>query len=353
MNAIRSHYLIRRTCLLLVFVMLSSLLPMGLITGAYAQGRKTVLVFPLQNSAENSPVELGRRATSALTMAVSDVPQFDALQFSTTSPSVRRAVSEGRVRQVDVDEGSGDLATSLVIGAALQVDYIVTGSVQSFNINDAGAVEVLLSGQMYDVARNINPATGEPIAEPQVLKAFGVSGASTTRVRPGVSEDSAIQEAVRDAAAKAAATLSGRADVVEIAAKKREGGNYKWVLFALLLGALALGVNNGNGSAAPSASADAFPPRNVVLEENQSAINVSWSPPTGTTLTLARYFIERAIDGAPFQRIDQNSVPASATFFNDFGTIAGRHTYQYRIQAFYTNNTVSPFAVSGALTVTR
>jgi hypothetical protein len=353
MNAIRSHYLIRRTCLALVFVMLTSLLPMGLLSSACAQERKTVLVFPLQNSAENAPLELGRRATSALTMAISDMPAFDAIQFSTTSPSVRRAVSEGRVRQVDVEEGAGDLATSLVIGAALQVDYVVTGAVQSFTRSDSGAIELLLSGQMYDIASNINPATGEPIAEPQALKAFGVSGASVTRVREGVSEDSAIQEAVRDAAAKAAATLSGRADVVAIAAKKREGGNYKWVLFALLLGALALGVNNGNGSPAPSASADALPPRNIVLEENQSAISISWSPPTGTTLTLARYFIERAIDGGPFQRIDQNTVGASATFFNDYGTIAGRHTYQYRMQAFYTNNTVSPYAVSGALTVTR
>ena len=203
MNAIRSHHISRRICLALVFVMLASVMPVGLI-GAFAGPQaKTVLIFPLQKAAENAPADAGQRATGALTMAVGDSPGLDAIQFSTTSPMVRRAVSEGRIRQVDVEEGDRDLATALVIGAALQIDYVVVSAVQSFTRKDAPpSVEVILAGQMYEVAPNINPATGEPVAEPKVFKAFGVSGASTVRSRRGMDEGAMLQEALRSAAGK-------------------------------------------------------------------------------------------------------------------------------------------------------
>lgn len=349
MNAIRSHYISRRVCWALIVVMLSSFMPLGMM--AFAQTTKTVLVFPLQNSAENAPRDLAQRATSALGLAISDTPGMDAIQFSSTSPSVRRAVSEGRVREVDIEEGANDLATALVIGAALQVDYIVRGGVQSFTRKDApGGVEIIISGQMYEVAPNINPATAEPIAEPKVAKAFGVSGASTTRARQGMNDSPLITEALRDAAAKASAALSGRAEVKDIStAKKSKSGGYKWVLFALLIGAVALAVNNGNGSADPGPGTDNLPPTNVVLQQNQGAINVTWRAPTGTTLTVLRYQLERADNGGAFNRIA--TIEASAgTFYNDYGVDNG-NTYQYRLRAVYTNNTVSAYAYSGALTL--
>ena len=353
MNAIRSHYISRRVCWALVLVMLSSFMPIGL-AGAFAQGTKTALLFPLQNSAENAPSDLGARATSALSLALADVPGFDSIQFSTTSPSVRRAVSEGRVRQVDVEEGSGDIATALVIGAALQVDYIVVGGIQSFTRKEAPAgIEVILSGQMYEVTPNINPATGEPIAEPKVFKAFGVSGASSARARQTANEDPMVREAVRDAATKAAAALSGRAQATDLAARKSANGGYKWVLFALLIGAVALAVNNGNGSAATGPVGAALPPTDLRTKESQGSITLSWREPTGTTLTVLRYQVERAIDGAAFQKIDSGAVGAGTTFFNDFGTLTGEHTYQYRIRTVYTSSQVSVYANTSALIVTR
>lgn len=354
MNAIRSHYLSRRLCLALALMMLSSLMPLGLVS-ALAQETKTALVFPLQNAAENAPADIAQRATGALTMAVSDTPGFDAIQFSTTSPSVRRAVSEWRVRQVDVEESDRDIATALVVGAALQVDYIIVGSVQSLTRKQAPAtgVDIILSGQMYEVAPNINPATGEPIAEPKVFKAFGVSGTSAARARLGGDEGPMISEALRDAASKAAAALSGRTGVVEIAAAhKGKNGNYKWVLFLLLVGVLALGVNNGSGSNTTNPTAQALPPTNVTLEETESGVRVSWAEPTGTTLTVLRYQVERSIDSGPFQRIDPGNLSAGTTSFNDFDVTNGRHVYQYRIRAVYTSGAVSPYALSAALVAT-
>ncbi|MEI6500037.1 MAG: hypothetical protein WCP21_03310, partial [Armatimonadota bacterium] len=88
-------------------------------------------------------------------------------------------------------------------------------------------------------------------------------------------------------------------------------------------------------------------------EENQGAITLTWLEPTGTTLTVLRYQIDRAIDGAAFQRVGSGILPAGTTSYNDYDTSSGRHTYQYRLRAVYTNNTVSPYAVSGAIIVTR
>jgi len=245
-------------------------------------------------------------------------------------------------------------ATSLVIGAALQVDYVITGSVQSFTRKDTGIIEIILSGQMYEVASNINPATGEPCAEPKVFRAFGVSGASCSRASQACYEGPMVGEAVRDAAAKAAAVLSGCTPVVDISSgRKSVSSGYKWVLFALLLGAVALAVNNGNGNASGGSTGAALPPTDLRTEESQGAIILTWRAPTGTTLTLLRYQIERSVDGSAFQRIGSGAVGASATSFNDFNTLVGRHTYQYRIRAVYTSNQVSPYAISGAIIVTR
>lgn len=355
MNAIRSHHISRRVCLLLVWIMATSLVPFG-ITGAFAQqpAGKTVLVFPLTNAAEGAPSDIGARATGLLTTALIDVEGLDAMQFSPNSPTVRRAISEGRVRQVDVEEDAGrDLAAALMIGNALRVDYIVLGSIQSFTRKDAPAsVEVILAGQMYDVAANINPATQEPNAEPKVFRAFGVSGTSTPRAAV-TDERPLVQEALRDAASKVAQTLSGKPQVAGVTHKKETAGAYKWVLLALLVGGLAMAANNGNGGA-NQPGPEAVPPTNVVLSANaEGGLNLTWQEPTGTTLTVLRYVIDRSVDGGAFTRVDQGSVLRGSTFFNDYNTLNGTHVYQYRIKAVYTQGPVSAYVLSGAFGFTK
>lgn len=318
---------------------------------AFAQDQKTVLVFPVAVAAEGVPSEAGQRALGALTMAIDDTPGMDALQFSPTSPSVRRAVGEGRIRQVDVEEGTADLATALSIGHALDADYIVTSTIQSFTRkSDPVSVELILAGQMYDVAANLNPTTDEPIAEPKVLRAFGVSGASTPRARYTGSEAVLVQEAIRNATSKAAATLSGRADVVEIAKAKKSGSKgYKYVLLGALLVGLLVAVNSGNSGGDTGINPNALPVTNVRVQDLDGTIRLSWQEPTGTTLTVQRYRIERAVNGGSFTRIDLGSVGAGRTFLNDDNLLTGTNTYQYRIFVIYTSGAVSPAAISAAI----
>jgi hypothetical protein len=355
MNVIRKHRHMRRLSLALVVIMVLSLAPLGLGT-AFAEGTsRSVLVFALGNAAENAPGEIGEQAATALSLAIGDVAGMEGVQFSSTSPSVRRAVSEGRVRQVDVDVRERDLGTALIMGRALKADYILVGNVQSMVKKDNPvAVEVILAGQMYDVAANLNPDTGEPVAEPKVSKAFGVSGASASRARYTGSDGTLIREALRDAAAKAAQALSGRpVESAEAKAGKKVSSGYKWVLLGLLVAGLALAVNNSGSKANTGTSAQAFPPRNVVLEEQDSQVRLTWTEPTGTTLTLLRYQIERSVDGNTFARVDPGTLGAGTSSFIDFNTLSGRHVYQYRIRAFYTSGDQSAWAISGALVVTR
>ena len=348
MKAIRSHHLCRSTSLALALLMFGGLLAPGL--GAWAAApAQTILVFPVANAAENAPLDIGDRATGALTIALDDVPGMDAMQFSPIAPSVRRAISEGRIRQVDVDEGARDVPSVLSMAAALHADLVVLASVQSYTKKDAPpSVEVILAGQMYAVAPNINPVTGEAIAEPKVQKAFGVSGVTPARGKFSGNEAAMAQEALRDAAYKAAQTLAGRTDVASITSRHKKGSDaYKWVLLALLLGGLAVAVNSGGGGdTAPPPTAP--PPTNPFITAFPTSLRVSWSAPSQTP---AYYQVQRAVDGSAFSFFDGSSnVPNTETEKYDFNPLASppSHIYQYRIRAVYGGSTFSVYVPTGA-----
>jgi len=355
MNAIRSHRYARRLSMSLAMLMVLSFAAMAAGPLAAQPANKLVLVFPLSNAADNGPAKLGEQAASALTLAVSDVPGLEAIQFSSTSPSVRRAIAEGRVRQVDVDQADLSLGTSLVIATSMGADYIITGAVQSLVRKDEPvSYEAIVSGQMYDVNANLDQSTREPVSEPKVYRAFGVSGVSTPRAHYTGSEGPLVREALRDASMKAAQTLAGRpADNSGAATPtKKSSSSYKWVLLGALLVGLALAVNN-SGDDDGGTSPDAYPPSGVTLEDQDGNVRISWTEPTGSTLTLLRYQIERALDGSGFARIDPGTLGSGTTFYNDYQMISGSHTYVYRIRAVYTQGGASAWAMSGPLRVTN
>ena len=352
MNALRNHRLSRRISVMLAMIMVLSLFPAGIFAD---NEQYTVLVFPFIVDAENAPRDLESRMTTALCLALSDMPGFNTMQFLPSSPSVRRAISEGRIRQVDVEEGAEDLGNALVIGSALKVDYIVIAEIASYTKReDPTSVEMVVSGQMFDVAASVNPDTGEPVGDGKVARAFGVSGNSIPRAHYTGRDSVLIDEAVRDAARKAALALAGKAgEIPAHTAEVRSPKSWKWVVLALVVGGLAVAVSSSGGSKAPTTTPDSLPPQNLRLEEQDGSVAVTWEEPTGTVLTVLRYEIMRAVDGGSFSRIDQGTLGPGSTFFNDFNTLAGRHTYQYRVRTLYTNGTSSPYVHSGAIIVTR
>lgn len=348
MKTIRTHHLTRKLCLVLIAVMTLSLAPMGL--GLAQTPAKTVLVFPLANAIEGAPASLGDTAANAIALAIGDLPGMEATPFLSTSPSVRRAVSEGRVREVDVEEANRDLGTCLMIGNALRADYVVIGNVQSLVQREGPVgVDVIVSGQMYDVQSNLSPDSGEAVPEPKVFRAFGVSGSSVGRARYTGSNDTLVLEALRDAAGKAAQAISGRVVETGTPSSKRVSSGYKWVILALLVGGLMLAVNGSGGGSEKAPAADAYPPTGLTLEIQDAALALSWQEPTGTTLTVLRYQVWRSVDGGSFARVDPGNLGAGSTSYTDYNTVSGDHTYQYRVRVIYTSGDTSPYATSGAV----
>ena len=353
MHAIRKRGISRTISFLVAFCMLTSLIPISFASAAET-GTRSVLIFPVLDESESGNTGIDYKATASLQMAVDAQAEFAASRFSPHSALVIRAVSEGRLRQVDVEAGeTASASLALFIGSVLGMDYVVISSVQSFDIEEEPRqVKIILSGQAYEVKGNVDEATGEVVEEPTVYRAFGVSGNSQARAHYTGSDSPLIAEAIRDAAYKAARTLAGIPVEYQPAAKGKSKA-WRWLLYALAVTVLIIAVNNSTSSDAPAGVAEqAKPVTNLYLTELQTNIRLTWNPPTGTTLTRLKYQIWRSVDGGGFSLLSDNVGPAE-TQYTDTSTLPGRHIYQYRVRVMYTNSETSQYTHSGSLAFTR
>ena len=251
MTAIKSYRYTRLLSPLLAVATMLPLTHLGIVTAsAQPERAKTMLLFPAADDA-NSPVpDLSRRVTNAMQIAIADTPGFECAEFSTTSPMVRRAIAEGRVRAVDADQMRFGVNEALRIGHALQVDGIVLAYIQSYRVTkEPRKIEIILSGQSYAMAKNWDKDTDDPIAAPVVERAYGVVGVSSVHKNYKGSEYPLMREAVEDAAYKAAESLAGK-NVAGIPAGPSSGrGNSgsSWALGILLVGLLAVAVGGSAG----------------------------------------------------------------------------------------------------------
>jgi|LSQX01.3.fsa_nt_gb hypothetical protein len=353
MYEIRRRSNARTISLAVVFCMVSSLIPIGIVS-AQTEPATSVLVFPILDESESGYEDLGPRASSAMEIALNAQPGYAANKFTRHSALVQRAVAEGRIRQVDVeaaDTASRDMA--LFLGHELGFATILIASVQSFEIDrETQQANVILSGQLYSVKDNVDEATGIAVDEPTVLRAFGVKGSSTPRADYTGADNPLISEALRDAARKAALSLAGLPQD-QVAAEKKDGKNLRWAIYALAVAALIVGVNNAGSSPPKAGPADQVKPvTNVLLQTLQTNLRVSWNEPTGTALQVLRYEVSRNVDGGSFSVISSNLSPGS-TQYTDIDTLSGRHVYQYRVRVLYANGQASGYTYSGAIAFTR
>lgn len=328
------------------------MIPIGIVSAAEGQ-TASVLVFPVLDETDAKVAGLATKATTALEMAIDAQDKFSATKFSPHSPLVNRAVTEGRLRQVDVEAGeAADRDLALFIGNVLKFDYVVIGVVQGYEVqNDPHQVKIILSGQAYAVKDNIDEATDEVQAAPTVFKAFGVSGVSSARAGYTGSDTPLMAEAIRACAYKAAQTLAGEA-ADYVAPQKSKSKAWKWILYGLAVGLLVIGVNNSSSSDTPAGPAEeALPITNLRLATNQTNIVLSWNAPTATTLTILRYEVARQIDNGGFSVLPV--VGPGEVSYSDSNTLTGTHTYQYRVRVLYTNSSASEYTYSGNLLFTR
>lgn len=340
MTAIRSSKLVGPLSIVLTAMMLMLTVPTSLMSQAHAQAqKKMLLLYPVLDRTDAGYEELGDWATGYLAMALDGVEEFEVVEFSRTAPMVLRAVEEGQIRSVDVEADVTDPVTAIRLGHALEVDEVCLATVVSIDVGeDPLNVEVLLNGQCYSVAGNIDTETMQIAERPTPVQTFGVSG--TSQVREGYDGPVAplIREALRDAASKAANVLAGLPadEMAEEKGPKKEDHTWRWALAALAVLGFVLANDGGDDGGGPTAQN--LPPRPQRLEIEPSAIRLFWMPPN-STLTVSGYDIQRSTDnGASWSVVpgSEGNVLADDTSFADFSVQEGV-SYQYRIRAQYTN----------------
>ncbi len=351
MTSIRTHKWTRYISALLVLTFVAVLYPTSVSAADVADPPAKVLLFPVSDNSGSDVRALGRMASGILQLAIDGVAGLECTDFSPTSAIVRRARNEGRILPVQVEAGTSDPMQAVRIGHALLMDKVIIAQVESIRTsNSPRLVETVLSGCMYDVRDNYDVEADEPVASPVVERAFGVVGASRTRANYKGSERLLVREALQDGAYKVSQILSGKS-VAEIDAarakperKKSAWRGLGWLLGVGLLVALVAGTGGDGGGPSPAAA----PPIPDRVEVEANAIRLYWTPPSGTSLTLLRYHIERSRNSQPWQRIDGGAADAGRTSWPDFD-VETSNTYQYRIRALYTNSAYSEWRVFTAV----
>jgi len=261
------------------------------------------------------------------------------------------ALGEGRILPAEIANAASEATQAIKVGYALGMNKVVLAQIVSLRVsNNPRQVQVVLAGSMYDVAANYDEQADEPVASPEAERSFSVVGVSTARADYRGSDRLLVREALRDAAGQASQVLEGKtlAQVqAERAQPKKKKSGWRGLGYLLGLGVLvALVASSGGGGGGPSPAAAPPIPDRVEIEPN--AIRLFWTPPSGTTLTLLRYQIERSINGLPWERIDGGLADAGRTSWPDFDVSAG-NTYQYRIRAVYTNMAYSEWKLFTAV----
>jgi len=307
----------------------------------------TLLLFPVNVEAEDAPADTSRWATTALQTALDELPGVTCLDFSRSSPLVRRAVAEGRVRTVDVEQRVTDPRLAIAIGNAMGVNMVLLATVQSYKlVPEPAQVELVLSGQLYDVKANFDPDTQEAKPEPQVFRALGVVGRSQPRARYTGPEGVLVREALRDAAYRAAQLAGGTpAEKLGAAPAPKKDKAWRWFLLAAVVVGLAAAANAGTEREPSGPTPAEYKPRNLVAEvqpAGQNSIRLTWLPPIITT-NMIGYDLQFAVGvrggtgpSGPYGSVPGGMRPVSPTYY-DHLNLDPNKVYYYRLRARFSD----------------
>ena len=333
--------------------------PLPLISGR----GPTILLFPMNVDATGAPEDLSRWATTALQTGVSGLPGVICLDFGRSSPLVRRALREGRIRTVDIEQPVVEPKVAIQIGHAMEADMVLLGSVSSYKVSVKPAqAEVVMSGQLFDVRSNYDDQTQEAKAEPTPFRGFGVVGRSK-QWAVGTDEGVMARQALRDAAFRAAQVINGKSaeQVSAGPTEKKTNKSWRWFVLAAAVVGLAAIAHNSDGPTVHTPTPAEFLPRNVVatpLTGGENAIKISWLAPEDvvTQPAVAAAFLGYQLQrqtaalgsttlSAPVTIANFTTLGPAVTTFTDFGSggLATNVTYYYRLRALYSNRPATDF----------
>ncbi len=352
MMLIRSHKLSGAIAGFLSVAMVVAILPWSAIPVSAAVDTPTkVLLFP---AADNSGdvADLAEMTTNRIYAALEGVVGMEVVEFERWSPSVRRALSEGRLLDVHMEVGVGDVAGAIGVGHSLSADAILLATVNSVDVQmPPRRISIVLAGQYYLVGPNYNEAAGQPVGDPQPEKAFTVIGTSHPRANYTGSDRPLVREALEDAVTKFVQVMGGT-PVSQIGteyAPPRKTSKWKVLGPVILLGLLGLLISRSGGEGERLSTAGESP-TDLGIEIDENAIRLSWVPPV-TALDLQRYQIERSVNGGGWDGIDHGHCGPLRIDWPDYDVDAGNR-YRYHIRAVYTNQVVSQWADFNAVDFT-
>lgn len=225
-------------CTMLLPVMLSPAMAMA------AQGKPLppimlVLPFAPSQAVERAvPLALGASLTRAVTSSIRSTGKFDVVQFSTSNPSIVRAVEERTLQIADVTPPFEDPTDVVRVAREMGAHYALAGVIEDFDYDsDARRASMSVSAQWIDVK------SGRSLKTVAVsMEATGTLDEVTTKL---VTE--AVNRLLQELAIAEVSVVQPTAVVPD--AKKpavKRGSNIGWVVLGLgLIAALASGARSG------------------------------------------------------------------------------------------------------------
>ncbi len=341
MTVILRSRLCRTLYWLLMAAFIATLVPVAAgPVRAQEEGPRKILVLPVSDHSGRGDARLSRWISDDLVLGITGKQGLAGLDFSATSPLVRRAISEGRVLPAQVETAPPSPSAAVVIGHALGADAVLQVTVEILVITEyPKQAKISLAGELYAVGANFNTQTGEASATPTSERTFKVVGESRLVTQYAGSDQPLIKEAVREAVGQVARAIAGEEATAPKAPSRKR--NTSWIAAVLVVGLLALVISGAKSD--NRAPQGALPPVPVSLVVQTGGIQLTWRAPQVGDLTLLRYQIQRSVNGQPYQFIDGGLVGPGATSFFDNNVTSGER-YRYRIAAVYTTQAVSAYA---------
>jgi hypothetical protein len=274
-------------------------MPMGLLPVSAAPQRMGVLVLTLENKSEFGGDELAQRVTDALIVALEASDRAAPVRLVEDSPSLKRAVDVERTLSKQDLRPPWDAAKAARVGKVLGVETVLIGSIDKYSYDaKAKIAEIILTVQQVEVSA------------PEAPKPIVVNGVSSKRVG-AVQQTLLTNEAIDNAAAKIAQTITGAAPIAKQAPPKAEGArkerNKKWLLPALAVVALIAVLGRGGGGG--GGVAPQGPISNAFCQAQAGSMLLSWE--VSSTVAPESFNIYRAPAGnAPLGGQNHITLPA-------------------------------------------
>lgn len=356
MSSFRCSSFVHALGVLLVFALCTMLVLSNAHSVSANDQVRRVLLFNVVDESSSGMSGLGKMASDAMQIAIDEPVKMECTEFSRTSPMVRRASEEGRILPTQIESGPLSPQDAILIGQQIGVDTVVIASVQSYKtLPSPRSVEVIIAGQAYDITPNFSVETGDVVAKPVVAQAFGVVGSSRKVPAYTGSDRPLAREALDDAAYRVAKVLGG-ATISEVAKpkqlEKKSRSSWKWIVIAAVVGGAVWALTSSNDD--DGGTVGAIPPTPLPIQvEGTDTIRLSWNEPTGTTIPVLQYQLQRKVNDGSWEYFGTGSSSDNVrgtTTYPDFDVSSG-NTYKYQIRAVYEDLSTSIWVEFGGVSL--